>query len=198
MNHHAVLITGAPAAGKSTLLEDLESRVSPVRTVEFGRLIAALLRSRGQDLSHSELRKQSAQVVSSRDVAELDAQVADDISEWLRESHVIIASHAVTHEQYGARVTAFSQETLVRLPLSAIVVLQAPPHVLVTRAKAKGKGRTWETMDEAERLQALQTTLALSYGMFCGCPVYVIDSDRSRQHTSDAVLGALQADGMLR
>jgi len=194
---HAVLVTGAPAAGKSALLSELRKRTVPIHAVEFGQLIASRLKAQGRDLSHSELRERSAQVVSPHVVASLDAAVADDISSWLQQSHVVIASHAVTHEDYGVRITAFSHETLSRLPLSAIVVLQAPPEVLVERVKTKEDGRTWNTPRQAQRLQDLQSTLALTYGVACGCPVYIFDSTLPTPELADAVLAALQANGFL-
>ena len=192
-----VLVTGAPASGKSTLLGELESQVSPIKVVEFGRLIAVKLRERDHILSHSELRSQSAKVVTANDVASLDHMLASEINAWSRESHVVIASHAVTHESYGVRVTAFSQEALSNLKLSAVVVLQAPAETLLSRVAAKDEGRLWRTANQAERLQSLQSALALIYGVVCGCPVYVFDSDRVLQDLATDVLEALHGDGFL-
>lgn len=198
MTYQAVLVTGAPATGKSTLLKELRRQISNVHTVEFGQLIAARLAARGQKLSHSELRTQSAQVVSPQDVAELDEAVVDDIALELQHRHVVIASRAVTHEQYGNRVTAFSDRTLRRLPLSAIVVLQVPAAELLARIEVDDKGRKWRTIDQAIRLQNLQTSLALTYAVFCGCPVYIIDGSAPAIEVAGHVVAALQGDGILR
>lgn len=193
--YQAIFVTGAPAVGKTTLLKELETRVSPVKVVEFGRLIADRLRVRGREVGHDELRSQSARIVSPQVVAALDAEIAKEIVDWLAESHVVIASHAVTHEDYGVRVTAFSEKNLAKIPLSAVVVLQAPADVLLARVEADGRGRMWKTLDQARRLQALQTALALTYGVVCGCPVYVIAADKPPTDLVAVVLGALQRDG---
>lgn len=47
--HQAVLVTGAPAVGKTTLLKELEARDSPVKVVEFGRLIGDRLKAQGRE-----------------------------------------------------------------------------------------------------------------------------------------------------
>lgn len=197
MAYDAVFVTGAPAAGKSVLLRALEKRVSPMRTVEFGRLIAARLKARGENFSHEELRRESANVIAASDIAELDVQVIEEIAESLRSQHVVIASHAVTHESYGVRVTAFSQHSLARLPLKAVVVLQAPPEVLLDRLVSGDKGRMWKTADQARRLQDLQTTVGLTYGVICGCPVYVFDSNAAPEELADTVLASLRRDRIL-
>lgn len=176
----------------------LEARISPVQVVEFGRLIGARLKAQGREASTDQLRSQSARIVSAQDVAALDTEVVEEIAGWLTENHVLIASHAVTHEEYGVRVTAFSQQNLAKLPLSAIVVLQPPPEVLVARVESNSQGRTWHTSEQAQRLQSLQTALALTYGVVCGCPVYVFDVEMNPNDLADEVLSALQSDGIFR
>lgn len=127
-------------------------------------------------LTRDDLRARSAELVTASTIATLDDVLAEDLPGWLTETHVMIGSHAVTYEHYGVRVTAYSQRVLERLPLSAIVALHCPPQELMRRATEMPEGRLWRTVEEADRLQRLQTSLALQYGVICGCPVYIVDT----------------------
>lgn len=176
MGYQAVFITGAPAAGKSTLIRELTTLVTPLRAMEYGDRLLAYLQRTQPNLTHEDLRAQSSKLVPADTIAALDNALAEDLPSWLTETHVAIGSHAVTHEHYGVRVTAYTQRVLERLPLSAIIALHCPPQELVRRAAGKPEGRLWRGVEEADQLQRLQISLALQYGVICGCPVYIIDT----------------------
>ncbi len=166
-NYQAVFITGAPAAGKSTLIQQLAQLVAPLKIMEYGDRLLDYLRREHPALTRDELRARSAELVNASAIANLDDALADDLPAWLATTHVAIGSHAVTHERYGVRVTAYAQRVLERLPLAAIVVLQASPQELLRRVGDAPEGRRWRTVEEADRLQRLQTDLALQYGIIC-------------------------------
>lgn len=189
--YQAVYVTGAPASGKSTLIRHLAGLVTPLKTMEYGDRLLWSLRRDHPELTREELRARSADLVTANVVARLDEELADALPTWLMTTHVVISSHAVTHERYGVRVTPYSQRVLERLPLAAIVVLHAPSTELLRRSTQAPEGRSWHTAEQADRLQRLQTDVALQYGMVCGCPVFVIDT------CDDPLTLAQQAYGIL-
>ena len=176
MSYQAVFVTGAPAAGKSTLVRELAPLVTPLKVVEYGTLLLERLRETLPDLTHDELRSRSAEVVSASSIANVDETLVRRLPAWLTETHVVIGSHAVTHEHYGVRVAPYTQRMLERLPLSAVVALYCPPQELLRRVADKPEGRRWRTHEEAERMQQLQISLAMMYGVLCGCPTYIVDT----------------------
>lgn len=194
--YQAMYVTGAPASGKTTLIKNLAEIVSPLKPMEYGDRLLEFLQRDIPTLTRDELRARSAELVTPATIAQLDTKLLDSLPSILESTHVVMGSHAVTHESFGVRVTAFSQRDLDRLPLSAVVVLDCPPAQLVERIAAKSSGRTWSTVEEAERLQRLQITLALQYGVVCGCPVFVIDAGDEPKQLANKVRSALLDGGI--
>jgi adenylate kinase len=192
MSYQAILLTGAPASGKSTLAANLQSHIQPLKVISFSDLIMAQKRSIYPNLSHDELRTLSAKLVSPQDVFSLDSVIAENLVAWLNGTNVIIDSHAVTHETYGVRITAFNRNTLERMNLSAVVVLYCPPKELLRRIKQQSGGRQINTITQADRIQQLQVSLAQMYGILCGCPVFVVDSSIRSEELMDIVMRILQ------
>lgn len=80
--------------------------------------------------------------------------------------------------------------------------------VFVTGAPAVGKSTliwqltrlvaplNWHTVEQADRLQQLQTNLALQYGVICGCPVFVIDASKAAEALAQEVHDVLSEDNI--
>jgi adenylate kinase len=189
-------VTGAPASGKTTLITNLEAKISPCKAIGYGTLIRQALAEEGTDTTYSELREKSSKIVSSGTVSSLDEKIADDLERWLSNSHIIIGSHSVNYEDYGLRITPFSAAVLSRLPMSAIIVLEVAPDELVRR-RGEDSGRVWSTCEEAARLQALQTQVGLVYGIITASPVYIFDANQEPSRLCQTVLDALLRDKIL-
>lgn len=65
MEGKVILLTGAPATGKSTLAKILETNVEPLRRVSFGQLLFEYKRQTIPDLTYEELRAKSSQIISA-------------------------------------------------------------------------------------------------------------------------------------
>lgn len=194
--HKLIYVTGAPASGKTTLISNLETKIQPCKAIGYGTLIRDALAREGTDTAYSDLREKSSKVVSSGTVSSLDDKIADDVQQWLDESHVVIGSHSVNYEDYGIRITPFSAAALSRLPMSAVVILEAAPEELVQR-RGENSGRIWSKSEEAARLQALQIQIGLVYGIMTASPVYVFDANQGPSQLCQSVLNALLRDKIL-
>jgi len=126
-----ILLTGAPATGKSTLRARLAEVLPTVRGFDYGQRLREAIAERGQSISYAELRAQSSEVIHSSDVRELDEQIIEEIATARREFDVLIDSHAVTREQFGFRAIPFSLSQLSRLKLDAVMVLSCDPPELL-------------------------------------------------------------------
>lgn len=173
-----VYLTGAPAAGNSSVAHQLKAVISPVEVFNYGEDLARYLASMaGVPLVQDELRKQSSTVIRPEDVESVDSILLKRVEELRSTTNFVIDTHAVTKEPYGFRVTPFSLKRFGDLRPTKIVVLYTSPEVAISRIGADPGGRPMITPFESGLHSALQVSVALSYGTSLGIPVYFLDSD---------------------
>lgn len=192
-----VLLTGAPATGKSTLASYVQDHIQPVRCFDYGELLLRdLLRNTNSRLSYRRMRKLSADLISHRDVQSLDNRLIREIRRFRNDYNIIIDSHAVTRESFGFRVTPFSAAQLGRLNLDAVVALHCDPRMLADRIKASPEGRRRVTTEQARHHQFLQQAVASTYAISCGCPLFILDNtDRTVKELGKAFIDLLRRIG---
>lgn len=177
--YQVVYLTGAPAAGKSSVTRALVPRVTPLEVFEYGSRLTQFLSERHEGLTQEDIRERSAGIASSDDIRALDAVLKDFVHCERQRSHVIIDSHAVTKEQYGFRVTAYSTAGIASVNPTMICVLYTPPDVTRNRIAAAPAGRPMVTEWDADFHTYLQAGVALTYAITLGVPAYFINSSMS-------------------
>lgn len=155
----------------------LGQKVSGLNVWEYGSRLTDFLKSRGSDLSNQdELRARSADVVRPSDIDELD----DELLRWTATNrllgHTVIDSHPVTKEEYGFRVTAFSLERFQSLRPTEIWLFYVPPELAVERIARDPAGRPSISIEEARMHSFAQASVACTFGIAAGCPVYMFDT----------------------
>jgi adenylate kinase len=179
MTFQVVYLTGAPAAGKSSLAGRLRQMVSPLEVWEFGERLTAYLRTTsGGGLEQADLRRHSSRVISPEAVAAVDAQLLEFVESARQRAHVIVDSHPVTKERYGYRVTPYSLAQFARLSPTQIWMLYTDPTVALDRITANAQGRPTISLEEARFHTFMQASVATTYGMSLGVPVHLFDSNR--------------------
>jgi len=104
-----IYLTGAPAAGKSSIAEQLKQVISPLDVFNYRQELTKYLSERlGNNLHQDDLRRQSAKLITPEDVEALDSILLENVRILRTKTNVIIDTHAVTKEAYGFRVTPFS------------------------------------------------------------------------------------------
>jgi len=172
-----VYLTGAPAAGKSSVTRALAGLVSPLEVFEYGERLTRYVSARQDErLTQESLRASSAAVVGPEDIRAVDKLLLTFVAEARTRAHVVVDSHAVTRERYGFRVTPYSLGDFDLLSPDAICVLFTPPDVAVGRIDRSPAGRPRVTLWESGFHTGLQASVATTYGMSMGIPVYLIDS----------------------
>ena len=162
-------LTGAPAAGKSSLAERLEQFLSPIEVFNYGQKLTEYLAGKSRNpLAQDELRKQSSKVITPEDVEALDSILLQCVAEQRLKTNFVIDTHAVTKESYGFRVTPFSLQRFGELRPTKIVVLYTSPAVALSRIGADPGGRPMITEFESGFHSGLQASVALSYGTSLG------------------------------
>ena len=177
MSFEVIYLTGAPAAGKSSLLRALKARLPDLATFEYGAALTEYLRrAKAFAGTQSTIRELSATVVTPDDVQAVDQQLLTYVATERRRTNVIIDSHAVTQEGYGFRVTPFSMDQLKLLAPTQIWSLFLPPDVTIDRIRRDPAGRPVPTEWQAMMHTMLQSGLASSYSFASGTPLHLFDA----------------------
>ena len=171
-----ILLTGSPASGKSSLRARLSLAFKDFVGVDYGQELLLMKEEEGQKLTYEQLRDGSATVIQHRHVFDLDERVISRIEQLRVTSTILLDSHAVTRETYGFRAIPFSSSQLRRLAFDAIIVLRCDPEITLQRIAIDAAGRRPVTTELAREHQSLQESIALSYAIEAGCPIYVIDT----------------------
>lgn len=177
--HEVIYLTGAPAAGKSTLARALAERLRPLAVFEYGaRLTAYVTERSGRALTQEELRGAPSAFATAEDVQAVDRLLLQFVADERERSPVLIDTHAVTKEPYGFRITAYSLADIAALRPTMIIVLYTAPEVALARIGQEAGGRPPITPWEAGFHTSLQASVAVAYATALGVPVYLLDGDR--------------------
>jgi adenylate kinase len=178
VDYRVIYVTGAPASGKSSTLARLHAMLPQVGVWEYGAKLTEFLKARGADIADQrELRSRSAGVVTPADINALDNLLQEWVEERRDSQHLLIDSHPVTKEQYGFRATAFSLDRIKSLGLSEIWLFYCPPEITVERIRRGPAGRPEIALEEARMHTFAQASVAVTYGVAAGCPVYMFDTN---------------------
>lgn len=187
-----IYLTGAPASGKSSTTRMLAERVPGLQVWEYGARLTEHVQARNDGLaSQDELRTRSAGVVTPSDVDEVDDALIAFVEGNRGRSDVLIDSHPVTKEEYGYRITPFSLARFADLAPDEIWVLYASPEETRRRIAEDSGGRPMVTVEEARMHTALQSSVAATYGMSLGRPVYLFDTAAERDVLVDRLAARL-------
>jgi adenylate kinase len=154
---------------------------------EYGARLTEYLHRRQNGLTQERIREKSAEIVTPQDVLAVDRELAEFVASERIRSHVLIDSHPVTKESYGFRITCFHLDDIRRLAPTRICVLYTPPEVAMQRINADPAGRPAISAWEAQFHTDLQASVAATYAVGLGVPMYLVDSSRPLE----AVVGDL-------
>lgn len=136
MSGKVIYLTGAPASGKTTTVNNLLQMRNDIELWNYSqRLLDYLISYQAKEFSHRSLRQASAAIVRPEDIAAVDTMLIDFVAAWRGKKHVMIDSHPVTREDYGFRCTAFSTRQIQAISPDEIWVLYADPQTTVERIR---------------------------------------------------------------
>ncbi len=196
MRKKLIYLTGAPATGKSSVGRRLAQHRDDIEFISYSTELVAYINSKRQDskLNDTKIRELSSLAVTPEDIEEVDTELVGRCRAENRRKHILIDSHPVTKEAYGFRVTGFRLDVLQALSPDLILCLYASPGVISQRIRADSGGRPLPEAFELEMHNQTQASLAASYGIIVGCPVYLIDSSRTLDIVIQAVLERCKLD----
>lgn len=172
-----IYVTGAPATGKSTLCSALAADPRVQTFCYSERLRDHVNRQCGANLDEVAIRRESAQVVTSKHVDEVDEMLqAEADTSRVDGNYLLIDSHPVTKEAYGFRVTPFKLQRLLDLRIDRLVCLYADPAVLEDRIRRDPQGRPLPTRFELSMHVQLQAAVLSTYSILAANPCHLVDS----------------------
>lgn len=191
-----VYLTGAPAAGKSSVSHALSGRVRDLKVFEFGaRLTEHINAFERAQHSQSDLRTKSGSISTPQHVAAVDQILLDFVANNRRIGPVIIDSHPVTKERFGFRITPYSLQDFSKLRPTHIWMLYTPAEVALERIAANSQGRPSITIEEATMHTQLQASVAATYGMSLGRSVELFNSSIPTAELAEELARRLVAEG---
>ncbi len=169
-------------------------RVPNLQVWEYGARLTEFLNARGAPLLNQvELRAKSSRIASPEDIAALDDHLLQWASETRAKAHALIDTHPVTKETYGFRVTAFSAERIRELSPNEIWLFCTAPEVTLERIARDPAGRPAVTLEEARMHSLAQASVACTFGVAAGCPVYMFDTDVDQDQLVEKLASRLLA-----
>lgn len=148
---------------------------------EYGARLTSHLQAGGVDLAdQAELRARSSKIAFAAAIDELDDQLLAFVKDNRPHRDVFIDSHPVTREAHGFRITAFSHDRFRELAPNEIWLFFASPLITIERITNDPAGRPLIDVETARMHTFLQGSVAATYGIAAGCPVYLFDTGRER------------------
>lgn len=169
------LITGVPAVGKTTLANKLAERISPLEVITFRELILTI-KAADRPITHSELRRHPTREATMSTIEKAVELLISRVNELRARTNVLIDSHAVAKDEYGFRVSPDNISVLNRIGLRAIFVLHGDHNTIIRRLKSDASGRRLVTRAEISVHERLQDSVAISYAVASGCPVFFVNT----------------------
>src|SRR5690349_10749951 len=135
MSGKIVLLTGLSGSGKTTLANELKKIIAPLEIIGIGKYILEVKQQERSTLEYWELYHNPTKTISEVDLKTVYQRLIQDSNRLIQTTNLILDGHAVTIDHYGFFVRPASREFLTRIPLSAVILLQLTPRVLLKRLK---------------------------------------------------------------
>lgn len=191
MPFQVIYLTGAPAAGKSSLGRALVTRLDPCQHIEYGAELTKKVQV-GTGFTQAELRAAPSRFVSPAAVAQLDEELMERVTQSRGQQHIVFDSHAVTRERYGFRITGFAPSALLRLAPTMVLLLHLRPDLAMSRVRRGAEGRLEVSEHEAATHGMLQAQVAVHYALFASVPLHVLDGALPTSELADRVIAIVK------
>jgi adenylate kinase len=167
-----VVITGTPGVGKSTvLLKALEDVEAEYKIINFGDKMLEVALERGIVKERDEMRRLDSDI--QKDIQRMGGI---KIAEAAKTSNVIVDTHATikTPKGYLPGLPVWVLEEL--MPMLIVVVEADPMEISSRRSSDDTRKRDAEDIEKIKEHQLLNKAVAISYSIFSGAAVAVIEN----------------------
>ncbi|RMF89680.1 MAG: adenylate kinase [Methanobacteriota archaeon] len=167
-----VVITGTPGVGKSTVVQRaLQEIETGYRVINFGDAMLEVALERGVVKDRDEMRRLDPGV--QKDIQRMGAK---KIAEAARSENILVDTHATIKTPRGY-LPGLPIWVLEELSPDVIVVVEADPEEIAGR-RSSDETRTRDAEDVSEIMehQLLNKAAAMSYAVFTGATVAVVEN----------------------
>lgn len=161
----AIVVTGVPGVGKTTVME-AAAKAKNLQVVVYGTEMFNVASKRGLVKSRDEMRKLKPEMQR-----EIQKKAAEAIAKM---GDVIVDTHCTVKTPRGF-LPGLPAWVLEKLRPSAIVLVEATAHeIRGRRDKDASRDRDAETVDEIAKHQELNRAAAMAYATLTGATVKVV------------------------
>jgi adenylate kinase len=179
----AVIITGVPGVGKSTVI-DAAQKAAGYKVVVYGTEMFTVAKAKGLVKDRDEMRKLPP--ATQREIQELAAHAIAQMGDVIVDTHCTIK----TPKGYLPGIPAWVAQALKP---KQIILVEAPPEdILARRQNDPSRARDPDSVGEIAEHQSINRMNALSVAVLTGATVRIIENKTGRvEETRDAVLRSL-------
>jgi adenylate kinase len=187
------LIAGVPGIGKSSVTAYLADLYRDrVAAVSFGRALFDVVVGRmPTGFSYSDFRAQAGNLVTKDDLEAAYTRIIGHPYTAALDKWILVDSHAVSREVNGWHGHPDTIEKLRAYNYEGIVLLDAPPDVILCRTRKNPEGRGARTERDIILLAGLQQATCVYYAGVVGCPLWVVDAEPDVAAVVDTVASLL-------
>ena len=189
-----VIAIGVPGVGKTYVinkaLEKLKSEDITYETINYGDVMLEIAKSKGFVKDRDEMRKLNPKV--QREVQKLSAQ---KIAAMSRGKNILLDTHGTIRTPQGF-IPGLPEWVLRELNPDHMIIVEAKIEDIIARRKKDQvaiRNRDFESDEEILLQQQLNRMIAISYSVFTGMTVKIIDNSAGNLDKAIAdVIGVLK------
>ncbi len=181
MGNGAVIVTGIPGVGKTTVLDDLvkmaRKRGVKLKVINYASVMLEVARERGREVGRDDMRRMPIELQRS-----LQMEAARRIEKMIAEApEAIIDTHMIVRTSSGYW-SGLPLNVLKRLRPSLFVLIEADPDEIVDRRlKDKTRRRDEALIEDVREEMEFSRSVAASCATLTGAPVKILNNPRGKQ-----------------
>lgn len=166
-----VVLAGIPGTGSTTVLNKVLEEVDYVN-INYGNIMFDIASEKGLVESRDDMRKLNPEI--QKDVQK---QAAEKIHKMAENDNVIIDTHCTIKTPKGF-LPGLPKWVLEELQPTQFILIEAEPsEIMYRRMTDDTRVRDMEYADEIDLHQAMSRATAMSYAVFTGCTVAMVQNN---------------------
>jgi len=174
-----VVLTGIPGTGKTTVakkaLKELADEGVKYDLVTYGDVMFEIADNLGLVEGRDEMRK-----LESKEQRKVQRLAGNKISQIAEEKNILLDTHCTISTIKGY-LPGFPEWVLRELSPEVFVLVEADPaDIALRRSSDSSRQRDQDDEKEIREHQELNRSIAMSYSIFSGCTVKIIENPQGR------------------
>ena len=159
------------------MIKNLKKRNSNIYVISYSEILAEYVSQKlNSTVTKNILREKSSKIITEKDIEIVDQEILQLVKRFEKEKHIIIDSHAVTFEEYGIRVTPFSNKIIKLFDFDMYIALYTDVDIIYKRIVENPEGRKIVSQADIQNAINVQSALLLNYCSISDKPAYFLNT----------------------